>query len=248
MNYIETYNASEGFFGVQTDPSDPAMTLMLDYDIFYEFIPPGTLGTPREHAVPLWEVGTGEDYALVISTCGGLWRYVVGDTVRFTRLDPPRFVITGRTHRFMNAFGEEVMVENAERALTDACALTGATFRDYTAAPLVSEIPGRSRHQRVAGFDTEPRSLREGESPLDSFARSMDEALRRYNSDYDAKRYRDITMRMLEFLRARRGLFDEWMNGRGRLGGQGKVPRLCNGRPFIDPLLPLGGVDVSSLS
>ncbi len=241
MHYIETYNASEGFFGVQTDPYDSALTLMLDYDIFYEFIPMSKYGTPEMEAIPLWEVRPGENYALVISTSSGLWRYIVGDTIRFTRMDPPRFVITGRTRQFINAFGEEVIVENAEGALKSACSATGALVKDYTAAPFVSRIPGQSCHQWMVEFEREPVSSREGESPLESFTRELDESLRALNSDYDAKRYHDITLRRLQLFVARPGLFDEWMKGRGKMGGQGKVPRLSNDRTFIEPLLRLNG-------
>lgn len=229
MHYIETYNASEGFFGVQLDPEDPAMTLMLDYGTFYEFIP---CSGPSRKPVPLWEVETGMNYAMVISTACGLWRYEIGDTVRFTQKDPYKFVISGRTRQFINAFGEELIVENAEKGIAAACRKTGARVRDYTAAPVYMDEHAQCRHQWVIEFAKGPDST-------ESFARELDSALRSINSDYDAKRFKDIVLLPLEVIPARPGLFDEWMKSRGKLGGQHKVPRLANTREYIDGLIEL---------
>ena len=227
MHYMETYNASEGFFGIQDDPDDPAMLLMVDYDIFYEFIP---MEGPVREPVPLWEVEPGVNYAMCISTSCGLWRYLIGDTVRFTRKDPYKFVLTGRTRQFINAFGEEVVVENAEKAVGIACSKTGAEVLEYTAAPIFMDKEGKCRHQWLIEFARRPESV-------EAFADILDQALRDVNSDYDAKRYKDITLQRLELVEARRGLFDSWFQSKGRLGGQHKVPRLSNTREYIDELL-----------
>ena len=170
MHYMETYNASEGFFGLQDDPADPAMLLMIDYGVFYEFVPLEDVGMPEAQAVPLWEVETGRNYAMVITTTGGLWRYMIGDTVRFTQTDPYKFVITGRTKSFINAFGEELIVDNAERGLQAACAATGAQVKDYTAAPVFMNDRGSCRHQWLIEFDRPPQSL-------ETFAETLDQAL-----------------------------------------------------------------------
>ena len=232
MHYMETYNASEGFFGLQDDPSDPAMRLMLDYDIFYEFIPMDAFGTPDPVAVPVWGVETGRNYAMVISTCCGLWRYVIGDTVRFTSLRPYKFVITGRTRHFINAFGEELIVDNAEQGLAWACHETGAEVLEYTAAPVFMDENARCRHQWLIEFARPPEDL-----PL--FAGLLDRKLQEINSDYEAKRFKDLTLQQLEIIPARPGLFNDWMKQRGKLGGQHKVPRLSNNREYLDQLLAI---------
>ena len=230
MHYMETYNASEGFFGLQNDPADPAMLLMIDYGVFYEFIPLEEVGRPDAHALPLWQVECDRQYAMVISTSGGLWRYQIGDTVRFTSTDPYKFVISGRTKSFINAFGEELVVDNAEKGLQEACRLTGARVSEYTAAPVFMDNAGRCRHQWVVEFDKAP-------ADTEAFARCLDEALQRINSDYEAKRYKDITLQRLELISAPRGLFNEWLKSRGKLGGQHKVPRLSNNRDIIEQVL-----------
>lgn len=232
IQYRETYNASEGFFGVQDDPSDSSMLLMIDYDCFYEFIPMSEFGRADAHPVPLWKVATGVDYAVLISTSCGLWRYIIGDTVRFTSVKPYKFVITGRTKHFINAFGEELIVDNAEKGIAAACEATGAVVRDYTAAPVFMDSSARCRHQWLVEFAVQPASAEE-------FAIRLDEALQHINSDYEAKRRDDITLQRLELVVAREGLFEEWMASRGKLGGQNKVPRLSNSRGFIEPLLEL---------
>ena len=237
MHYMETYNASEGFFGLQNDPSDPAMLLMLDYDVFYEFAPmdaiddAGCLTDPSK-VVPLEGVETGKNYAMIISTSCGLWRYLIGDTVRFTSVNPYKFVITGRTKSFINAFGEELIVDNAEKGLQAACAATGATVREYTAAPVFMDQNAKCRHQWLVEFSTPPADL-----PL--FARILDDNLQQLNSDYEAKRFKNITLQPLEIVLARQGLFDDWLRAKGKLGGQHKIPRLANSRKHIEELLSM---------
>ena len=230
MHYMETYNASEGFFGIQDDPSDLSMSLMLDYGVFYEFIPMDEIENPNPHVHPLWGVETGKNYAMLISTSSGLWRYMIGDTVRFTSTNPYKFVITGRTKFFINAFGEELIVDNAEAGLAEACKRTGAQVLEYTAAPVFMDGDGKCRHQWLIEFAQEPEDVT-------MFAQILDETLQHVNSDYEAKRYKDITLQSLELVVARRGLFHEWLASKGKLGGQHKVPRLSNNRVHIEEML-----------
>ena len=232
MHYMETYNASEGFFGIQMDPADPAMNLMVDYGIFYEFIPMDELEKDNPTVIPLWGVETGRNYAMVISSSGGLWRYMIGDTVRFTQTNPYKFVITGRTKSFINAFGEELIVDNAEKGLAAACEATNAQVLEYTAAPVFMDAKGKCRHQWVIEFAKEPSSLSD-------FARILDRKLQEINSDYEAKRYKDITLQPLEIIPARKGVFNDWLKNKGKLGGQHKIPRLSNSRTYIDEILSL---------
>lgn len=232
MHYMETYNASEGFFGLQDDPSDPAMLLMLDYGVFYEFIPMDEFGSDNPTVVPLTGVKTGVNYAMVISTSCGLWRYIIGDTVRFTSRNPYKFVITGRTKSFINAFGEELIVDNAEQALAHACRETGAEVLEYTAAPVFMDAGGKCRHQWLVEFAKEP-------ADLPAFATLLDRKLQEINSDYEAKRYKDITLQHLEIVKARPNLFNDWLKSKGKLGGQHKVPRLSNSRDIIEQMLRL---------
>jgi hypothetical protein len=232
MVYMETYNASEGFFGIQTDINDPAMTLMIDYGVFYEFIPMSEFGKPDPKVVPLWGVETGVNYAMVISTTCGLWRYIIGDTVMFTQKNPYKFIITGRTKHFINAFGEELIVDNAEKGLEQACIATGAQVKEYTAAPIFMDDNAKCRHQWLVEFAKEPESVEE-------FAAILDRSLQAINSDYEAKRYKNITLQPLEIIKAKEGLFDLWLKNQGKLGGQHKIPRLSNNRTYIDELLQL---------
>ncbi len=232
MHYMETYNASEGFFGLQDDPNDPAMLLMIDYDVFYEFIPLEELDKENPTIVPLNGVELNKNYAMVISTSCGLWRYLIGDTVRFTQKDPYKFVITGRTKHFINAFGEELIVDNAEKGLKRACEQTGAQVLEYTAAPVFMDANAKCRHQWVIEFAVEPDSL-------ERFAKVLDQSLQEINSDYEAKRYKNITLQPLEIVKARKGLFDLWLKQKGKLGGQHKIPRLSNQRTYIDEILEL---------
>jgi hypothetical protein len=227
MHYMETYNASEGFFGIQDDPADKSMLLMLDYGVFYEFIPMDG-GDP----VPLWGVETGRNYAMVISTSCGLWRYEIGDTVQFTSTNPYKFIISGRTKHFINAFGEELIVDNAEQGLAYACEQTGAEVLEYTAAPVFMDANAKCRHQWLIEFSKRPQDMQQ-------FADLLDKRLQEINSDYEAKRYKDITLQHLEIIEARPNLFNDWLKMRGKLGGQHKVPRLSNSRDSIDQLLKL---------
>ncbi len=234
MKYMETYNASEGFFGIQDDPADSAMLLMIDYDVFYEFIPFEELDSPAPRVLPLWEVETGKNYAMLISTSCGLWRYMIGDTVRFTSKDPYKIVISGRTKHFINAFGEELVVDNAEKGLQKACAETGAQVLEYTAAPVFMDADAKCRHQWLIEFAKAPSSL-------EKFTEVLDLTLQQINSDYEAKRYKNKTMQCLEVIAAREGLFNAWLKSKGKLGGQHKVPRLSNSRQYIEELLDMNG-------
>ena len=232
MHYMETYNASEGFFGLQDDPADPAMSLMLDYGVFYEFIPMDQIESPNPEVVPLWGVETGRNYAILISTSSGLWRYMIGDTVSFTQKNPYKFVITGRTKFFINAFGEELIVDNAEKGLQAACKATGAQVLEYTAAPVYMDENGKCRHQWVIEFSNAP-------ADLGQFAKILDSTLQQINSDYEAKRYKDITLQPLEIIVGRKGVFNDWLKSKGKLGGQHKVPRLSNKREHIEEIIAL---------
>lgn len=232
MQYMETYNASEGFFGLQSDLADPAMLLMLDYGVFYEFIPLEEVGKEQPQVVPLWEVETNRNYAIVITTSCGLWRYQIGDTVRFTQTRPYKFVISGRTKSFINAFGEELIVDNAEQGLAEACQQTGAQVREYTAAPVFMDETGKCRHQWVIEFTKMPANVGE-------FATILDRTLQNVNSDYEAKRYKNITLQPLEIIVGRTDLFHDWLSSRGKLGGQHKVPRLANNRSIIEEVIAL---------
>jgi len=232
MHYEETYNASEGFFGIQDDPTDPAMSLMVDYGVFYEFIPMDELESDNPTVVPLWGIETGKNYAMVISTSSGLWRYLIGDTVKFTSKNPYKFIISGRTKFYINAFGEELIVDNAEKGLAEACQATGAEVLEYTAAPVFMDEQGKCCHQWLVEFSREPQDLQQ-------FATLLDQALQRLNSDYEAKRYKNITLQPLELIKARPGVFNDWLREKGKLGGQHKVPRLSNQRTNIEEILKL---------
>ena len=232
MHYMETYNASEGFFGIQDNPDDPAMLLMLDYDVFYEFIPLEEVNAESPTVVPLEGVEIGRNYAMVITTSCGLWRYLIGDTVMFTSTKPYKFVITGRTKYFINAFGEELIMDNAEKGLAYACQQTGAQVLEYTAAPVYMDENAKCRHQWLIEFSQEPDDLKK-------FGDCLDRYLQQINSDYEAKRSHDITLQHLEVVKAREGLFNDWLKMKGKLGGQHKVPRLSNSRKNMDELLEL---------
>ena len=232
MQYMETYNASEGFFGLQDAPNDESMLLMLDYDVFYEFIPMDEFGRDNATIVPLWGVVPGQNYAMVISTSCGLWRYIIGDTVMFTSTQPYKFKITGRTKYFINAFGEELIMDNAEQGLAYACKNTDAEVLEYTAAPVFMDAEAKCRHQWLIEFSRQPSSL-------DAFAKALDQRLQQLNSDYEAKRHKDITLQQLEVVVARPNLFNDWLKSKGKLGGQHKVPRLGNSRKNIDELLQM---------
>lgn len=230
MHYVETYNASEGFFAVQNDFSDPAMLLMIDLGIFYEFIPLEEINKEQPRVLPLWETEKGKHYALVISTNSGLWRYQTGDTVKITSTQPHKIIISGRTKHFINAFGEELMVDNAEKGLAKACRESGGIVSNYTAAPVFMSDKTKGHHQWLIEFEKLPDSI-------DNFAEKLDSALQSLNSDYEAKRYKGIALGQLEVVTARPNLFNEWLKNKGKLGGQHKIPRLSNSREFIEELL-----------
>nr|WP_308570761.1 GH3 auxin-responsive promoter family protein [uncultured Prevotella sp.] len=232
MHYMETYNASEGFFGIQDDPDDHSMLLMLDYDEFYEFIPMDEFDKEQPTVVPLWGIETGVNYAMVITTSCGLWRYIIGDTIQFTSKNPYKFIITGRTKYFINAFGEELIMDNAEKGLAYACEKTGAQVSEYTAAPVYMDNKAHCRHQWLIEFSKEPADLKE-------FAEILDRRLQEINSDYEAKRFHNITLQPLEIIKARPELFNDWLKSKGKLGGQHKIPRLSNSRKNIDELLAM---------
>lgn len=233
MRYMETYNASEGFFGLQDQKDSDELLLLLDYGIFYEFIPMDEIEKENPTAISLQDVQIGKNYALVISTNGGLWRYKIGDTIKFTSASPYRFHITGRTKHFINAFGEEVIVENAEKAIEFACNETGATITNFTAAPVYFEATDtKGAHEWIIEFQTAPANLQE-------FGDLLDQQLRKINSDYDAKRHKDLALTSPIIHQAPEGLFQAWMAKRGKLGGQHKVPRLSNSREFIDEILEM---------
>jgi hypothetical protein len=234
MHYMETYNASEGFFGIQDNPSDTALLLMPDYGIFFEFIPLNELlDSAHPAALPLEAVETRRNYAVVITTSGGLWRYILGDTIRFTSLFPHKFVISGRTKHYINAFGEELMVDNADKAISQTCRETGAKVKEYTAAPLFMLNKAQGLHEWLIEFEKMPPSL-------PSFARLLDQHLQELNSDYEAKRHKDLSLQPLRIIVAREGVFYDWLKQKGKLGGQHKIPRLSNDRKQMEELLAFG--------
>lgn len=235
MNYMETYNASEGFFGIQDDPADSSMLLMLDYEVYYEFIPMDEFGNDHPTVVPLEGIETGRNYAMLISTSSGLWRYLIGDTVMFTSKRPYKFIITGRTKYFINAFGEELIQDNAEKGLLAACQQTGAEIADYTAAPVFMDNHAKCRHQWLIEFTKKPSDMR-------LFTTILDRKLQELNSDYEAKRFHDVTLQELEVIEAKEHLFSDWLKSKGKLGGQHKIPRLSNSRKTIEELLEMNRV------
>jgi hypothetical protein len=230
MRYWEIYNASEGFFGIQDQKNSEEMLLMLDYGVYYEFIPTSEIDKEYPRAIPLSEVELDKQYAMVITTNAGLWRYSIGDTIKFTSLSPYRIKISGRTKHFINAFGEEVIVENAEAAITAACDHTGAVIDNFTAAPVYLAEGKKGGHEWIIEFKVKPSSLRE-------FGHVLDETLRKINSDYDAKRAHDLALVAPIIHSVEEGTFYNWMKSRGKLGGQNKVPRLSNSREYVDDIL-----------
>lgn len=232
MHYLETYNASEGFFGIQNSWDDSALMLVIDNRIFYEFIPMDEFSddTSSMKAIPLKDVKIGKNYAMVITTAG-LWRYIIGDTVKFTQKAPYKFHITGRTKAFINAFGEELMVSNADEAIAETCKATGAEISDYTAAPTFASDNKKARHSWIIEFTKIPEDI-------EAFAEILDKNLQRVNSDYEAKRYKDIFLDRLELTLAPAGTFNSWLKQKkGKLGGQIKIPRLSNDRKYYEQLI-----------
>ncbi len=232
FKYYEIYNASEGFFAIQDRNNADDLLLMLDYGIFYEFISMDIYGTYEQHAIPLWEVRTGKNYAIVITTNAGLWRYKIGDTVRFTSIDPYRIKVTGRTKHHINVFGEELIIENAEEALKIICKKTDAEIKDYTAGPIFMSGKEKGAHEWIIEFRKPPKEL-------DCFTEFLDNALKSLNSDYEAKRYNNITLKMPTVHLARENLFYDWLKSKDKLGGQHKIPRLSNKRDYIEELLKM---------
>jgi hypothetical protein len=232
FNYYEIYNASEGFFAIQDRNGASDLLLMLDYGIFYEFIPMDTFGTSNQRVVRLSEVIIGVNYALVITTNAGLWRYLIGDTVRFTSTKPYRIVVTGRTKHHINVFGEELIIENAEQALKIACRKTNAQISDFTAAPVFMEGNQKGTHQWLIEFSKKPKNI-------DRFSDALDNALKSLNSDYEAKRFNNMTLDPPVISVARVNLFHDWLASKNKLGGQHKIPRLSNSRTYMEELLNL---------
>lgn len=232
MHYMETYNASEGFFGIQDNPHRDDMLLMLDYGVYYEFIPMKDWEKENPRVLTLEEVELDENYALVISTNAGLWRYIIGDTVKFTCKFPFKIKITGRTKHFINAFGEEVIIDNAERALQIACNHTGAIINEYTAGPVFMTENSKGAHQWIIEFEKVP-------DDLDYFITTLDNSLKTLNSDYEAKRHKNLTLEKPHVNVATKGTFYNWMKSRGKIGGQNKIPRLSNNRKYLDELVKM---------
>ncbi len=232
FRYYETYNASEGFFAIQDRNNSDELLLMLDYGIFYEFIPMSEYDGENSKAISLSEVKKDINYAVVITTNGGLWRYLIGDTVKFTSIAPYRIKITGRTKHFINVFGEELIIENAEEALKSACEKTKSIIKDYTVAPIFMNGNKNGGHEWIIEFEKQPEDI-------SFFTEILDNALKNCNSDYEAKRYNNMTLNMPKVQQARTGLFYDWLKMKGKLGGQHKVPRLSNKRDFVEELSEL---------
>ena len=238
FRFYEIYNASEGFFACQDHNDSKEMLLMLDYGIFYEFIPMEDYGTSEEKAIPLSEVEVGKNYAVVITTNAGLWRYKIGDTVRFTDVNPYRIKVSGRTKHHINVFGEELIIENAESALKKVSLVTNCEIRDYTVAPIFMEGKEKGAHEWIIEFKTLPKDFQ-------IFEKQLDLALQEVNSDYEAKRYNNMTLNMPKIHAARPNLFYDWLKKHNKVGGQHKVPRLSNSRNYLEELLEMNSLKVS---
>ncbi len=234
MKYVETYNASEGFFGIKENNTAEDMLLLTDHGIFYEFVPFEEIGSDNPNAIPLNEVEVDKNYAIVITTNSGLWRYMIGDTVKFTSTKPYKIVITGRTKSFINAFGEEVIEDNATKALLEACKQTGTKIKEYTAGPIYIEGQQKGGHEWLIEFETTP-------ADMEFFTKILDQALQSINSDYEAKRFKNMALEMPKVHNLPEGTFYNWLKKKGKLGGQHKVPKLCNDRKYIDDILKLTG-------
>jgi GH3 auxin-responsive promoter len=232
INYLEMYNASEGFFAAQERPGDDGMLLFSDHGIFYEFMPVSEYGNKQPRTIGLDDVEIGRNYAPVISTNGGLWRYLTGDTVRFTSLNPYRIIVSGRLKHFMNAFGEEVIVDNTDKAIAIACEKTGAIVNDYTAAPIYFSEKNNGAHEWLIEFEQAPENPEE-------FVIALDTALKSINSDYEAKRHKNIALRLPVMHILKKGSFNDWLRSKGKLGGQHKVPRLSNERTLLEEIRSL---------
>jgi hypothetical protein len=235
MYYQETYNASEGFFAAQDVIGEEGLLLFLNHGIFYEFMPMEEYGKPSPQTLQLQDVEMGKNYALVISTNGGLWRYLVGDTVQFTSIAPYRVRVSGRTKSFINAFGEELIVENSDMAIAKACEVTGAVMNDYTAAPIYFSDSEAGGHEWLLDFDVMPANL-------EQFIDVLDNTLKAINSDYEAKRHKDMALRRPVVHVLPKGTFTDWLKSKGKLGGQHKVPRLNNERQHVEEILKFAGI------
>ncbi len=234
VSYQEIYNASEGYFAIQNDPSQDDLLLLLNNGIYYEFLPVEEWGSSNPQTISLAEVETGKNYALVITTNSGLWRYLVGDTVTFTSVNPYKIRITGRTKQFVNAFGEEVVVENTDRALAITCRQTDATVTEYTVAPIYFQGSGKGGHEWLIEFENPPLDLGQ-------FRRHLDANLQMINSDYEAKRYKSMALEQLQMKVLPKGTFYNWLRSKGKFGGQHKVPRLANHRKYVEEILDFSG-------
>ena len=239
FKYYEIYNASEGFFAIQDLNYSNDLLLMLDYGIFYEFIPMETFGTPEQKVIRLADVELFKNYAVVITTNAGLWRYLIGDTVRFTSLDPYRIRVSGRTKHHINVFGEELMVENTDRALAKTCATLDCEIKDYTVAPIFMKDKEKGAHEWMIEFKKQP-------SNMALFQKALDENLQEVNSDYEAKRYNNMTLNQLKVNIARENLFYDWLAANDKLGGQHKIPRLSNQRDYIEQLKNMHMIEESN--
>jgi hypothetical protein len=232
INYLEIYNASEGFIAGQTSPDDEGMLLFTEHGIFYEFMPVEEYGKEKPDTVGLSNVVTGKNYALIISTTGGLWRYLIGDTITFTSINPYKIKVSGRLKHYMNAFGEEVIVDNSDKAIAIACEKTNALVSDYTAAPVYFSENNNGAHEWLIEFEKTPDNIT-------AFTYELDNALKEINSDYEAKRHKDIALRLPIIHVLPKGTFNEWLKSKGKLGGQHKVPRLSNERTIVEEVLAI---------
>lgn len=229
FQYYEIYNASEGFFAIQDLNNSNDLLLMLDYGIFYEFIPMDTYGTPEQKVIRLSEVELNKNYAIVITTNAGLWRYQIGDTVRFTSLNPYRIRVTGRTKHHINVFGEELIIENSDNAISKACQVTNTQVIDYTVAPVFMQGKEKGAHEWIIEFRKNPEDI-------NLFNKVLDETLQTLNSDYEAKRHNNMTLNPPIVNVARTNLFYDWLKDQDKLGGQNKIPRLSNQRHYVEQL------------
>ncbi|MFT4094731.1 MAG: GH3 auxin-responsive promoter family protein [Niabella sp.] len=241
INYLETYNASEGFFAANEFPGDNGMILFTDHGIFLEFMPMSEYGKADPQTIGLKDIDLNTNYALVISTNGGLWRYLIGDTIKFVSKDPYKIVVSGRIKHYINAFGEEIIVDNSDQAISIACKITGAVVKDYTAAPVYFSETSNGAHEWLIEFEKEPGNL-------EQFAKELDAALQDINSDYEAKRYKNIALRLPLVHSLPRGSFNKWLQQKGKLGGQNKVPRLNNERKYVEEILNLNKQEAGTLT
>jgi hypothetical protein len=232
FRYYEIYNASEGFFAIQDQNDSNELLLMLDYGIFYEFIPMDTFGTLNQRVIPLSEVELNKNYALVITTNSGLWRYLIGDTIRFTSINPYRIIVSGRTKHHINVFGEELMVENTDKAIAKTCSELNCEVIDYTVAPIFMENKEKGAHEWIIEFKSKPDNI-------ETFSYKLDQNLQFLNSDYEAKRFNNMTLNPIKINVARNNLFYDWLKDNDKLGGQHKIPRLSNERKYLDELLKI---------